>query len=108
VFRRILVPVCDNEKVNWRMLTNKEIHAMVKNPTITETIWLNKLRWFGRVQRMEENRISQRALYMNLETRLRYRPRNRWQHEVREEGRLVSGKGWGENGILPERNGGSS
>ena len=35
----------------------KEIYAMVKNPTIAETIRLNRLRWFGHVQRMEENRI---------------------------------------------------
>jgi len=31
VYRRILVPVYDNEKENWRMLTNKEIYAVVKN-----------------------------------------------------------------------------
>jgi len=32
---------------------------------------------------------------MNSETiRLRGRPRNRWQYEVREDGRLVGGKGW--------------
>jgi len=32
---------------------------------------------------------------MNLEaTRLRVRPRNSWQEEVREDGRLVGGKGW--------------
>jgi hypothetical protein len=31
---------------------------------------------------------------MNLETiRLRSRPRNRWQDEVREDGRIVGGKG---------------
>jgi len=31
---------------------------------------------------------------MNLEMRLTGRPRNRWQDEVREDGRLVGGKGW--------------
>jgi hypothetical protein len=44
---------------------------------------------------MEENRIPKNVLYMNLETkRLTCRPRNRWQDEIREDGRLVVGKGW--------------
>jgi hypothetical protein len=30
VSERILGPVYDNEKENWRILTNKEIYAMVK------------------------------------------------------------------------------
>jgi len=68
---------------------------MGKNPTTTETVRLNRLCWFGHVQRMEENGIPKIVLYMNLETtRLRGRPRNRWQDEVREDGRLVDGKGW--------------
>ena len=34
---------------------------------------------------------------MNLgTTRLRVRPRNRWQDEVREDGRIVVGEGWQE------------
>jgi hypothetical protein len=34
---------------------------------------------------------------MNLETtKLRGRPRSRWHEEVREDGRLVGGKGWKE------------
>ena len=46
---------------------------------------------------------------MNLEaTRLRGRSRNRWQDEVREDGRLVGGKGWKERGYITERNGRSS
>jgi hypothetical protein len=32
VYREILGPVYDKEKENWRILTNKEIHAMVKTP----------------------------------------------------------------------------
>jgi hypothetical protein len=43
---------------------------------------------------MEENRILKNALCMKLETkRLRGRPRNRCQDEVKEDGRLVGGKG---------------
>jgi hypothetical protein len=68
-----------------------------KKPTIKQTIRLNRLRWFGRVQRIEENRIPKRVLYMNLgTTRLRGRPRNRWQDEMREGGRTVGGEGWQE------------
>ena len=43
---------------------------------------------------MEENRIPKRILYMNLGTRLSERPRNGWQEEVREDGRIVGGEGW--------------
>jgi hypothetical protein len=46
---------------------------------------------------MEENRIPKRVLYMNLETRPRGRPRNRWQDEVKEDGRIVCGEEWKEN-----------
>jgi len=61
VYRKISGPVYDNEKENWRILTNKEIYAIVKEPTITETIRLNRLRWFGHLQRLEENRIPKRV-----------------------------------------------
>jgi len=30
VYRRILGPIYNNEKENWRILTNKEIYASVK------------------------------------------------------------------------------
>jgi hypothetical protein len=45
---------------------------------------------------------------MNLRTkRLGDRPRNRWQGEVRENGRIVGGEGWQEK-YITERNGRSS
>jgi len=95
VHRKILGPVYDNEKENWRKLTNKEICTRVKNPTKIETIRLYILRWFGHVQRMEENRIPKRVLYMNLgTTRLRSRPRKRWRDEARVDGRIVGGEEW--------------
>jgi hypothetical protein len=45
----------------WHVI---EIYAVVKKPTITETVKLNRLRWFGRVQRMEENGIPQEKSYV--------------------------------------------
>jgi hypothetical protein len=53
---------------------------------------------------MEGNRISKKVLCINLEaTRLRDRPRNRWQDEVRENGRLVGEKD-GRKGYITKRN----
>jgi hypothetical protein len=57
VYGRILGPVYGNENENWRILANKEIYEIVKEPTITETISLHRLCWFGHVQRTEENKI---------------------------------------------------
>jgi hypothetical protein len=96
VYRGILGPVYDKEKENWRTVTNEEIYAIAKKLTITETISLHRLCWFGHVQRMEENRILKSVPYgyTNLETRLRDTPINRWQDEVREDGRIMGGKGW--------------
>jgi hypothetical protein len=49
--------------------------------------------WSGR----KWNRIPIRVLYMNLgTTRLNGRPRNRWQDEMREDGRIVGAEGWQE------------
>jgi hypothetical protein len=55
VYRRILGSVYDSEKENLRILINKEIYASVKKPTIIDN--KVRLRCFGHVQRMEENRI---------------------------------------------------
>jgi len=71
---------------------------MLKKPTIIETTRLNRLCWFGHVQR-EQKKIEfpYGLIYMNLgATRLRGRPRNRWQNEVREDGRIVGGERWQE------------
>jgi hypothetical protein len=39
---------------------------------------------------------------------LRDRPTNRWEDEVREDGRIVVGEGWQEKVYKTERNGRSS
>ena len=54
MYRRILGPVFHKETEFWRILTNKEIYAMVKKTPIAETIRRNRLHWFGHVQRIKE------------------------------------------------------
>jgi hypothetical protein len=93
VHKRILGPVYNSEKEKWRILTNKDIYAIVKNPTITVTIRLHRLCSFGHTKIHTENTIPKTVLYMNLETtRFRGKPRNRWQDEVREDGRIAGGE----------------
>ena len=55
VYGRISGPVYGNGNENCRILTNKEIYAGVKKPTVIETVRLNRLRWFGHVQRRKWN-----------------------------------------------------
>jgi len=40
---------------------------MVKKSTITETLKLNRLRWFGHVQRMEDHRIPKKSIIYEFE-----------------------------------------
>jgi len=44
-------------KEKLKNVKQEGIYAIVKTPTKTETIRLNRLSWFVHVQRMEENRI---------------------------------------------------
>jgi hypothetical protein len=93
VYRRILGPVYDNEKENWRILSDKEIYAILEKTYHNRN---NKATQITLVWACTENGRKMefpRVLYMNLETtRPRGRPRNRWQDEVREDERMVGGE----------------
>jgi hypothetical protein len=76
------------------IINPKENYVMVKKTTMTEAVSLNRLHWFGHVHRMEEDKIPNKVFYMDLETtKLKGRPRNRCQDEVKEDGKLTAGKG---------------
>jgi hypothetical protein len=99
LYKRILGIVYGKERENWRILTNKELYAIFKNTTLTDTMSLPIIHWFVHIERMEEKRIPRRVLCLDLETR----PRNIWKYEVRADGRLVGGERWQEN-YITDRN----
>jgi hypothetical protein len=97
VHRRILGPVNDNEEENWRILTKKEIYAMVKNPHYNRDNNVKEITLVWACTENGKNRITKKVLGTNLEKkRLRGRPRNRLQDKVRENRKLVGAKGWQE------------
>jgi len=57
-YRRILGPVHENKKENWRIFANKQIYSLVIKPTITETIRLNRLRWFGKYREWKKTKFQ--------------------------------------------------
>jgi hypothetical protein len=60
---------CENPEVMKLKIQITKLDGLYWENRITSTkIRLNRLRWFGYVQRMEENRNPERILYMNLET----------------------------------------
>jgi hypothetical protein len=67
----------------------KTYHNRDNNVTYLTLVWTCK--------ENEENTIPKSVFYMNLEiTSPRGRPRNTWQDEVREVGRLAGGEEWQE------------
>jgi hypothetical protein len=98
VCRRILGPVYGNEKENWRIVTDTEIYVIVKKTYHNRDNKVTKIMLvWACTENVMETEFSNKVLYMNLETTsLRGRARNRWKHEVRENGRLLGGEGWQE------------
>jgi hypothetical protein len=60
VLRRIFGPKRDEVTGGWRKLHNEELHNLYSSPSITRMFKSRRMRWAGRVARMEKNacRIS--------------------------------------------------
>ena len=77
VLRTIFGPVYDQNR--WRRRFNHELMQLYRAPDIVRTTKVNRLRWLGHVQCMDNNRVPRKLLKTKPEgKRSAGRPKSRW------------------------------
>jgi hypothetical protein len=79
--RRIYGPV--QGKGQWRSRYNKEMYDLIKEPKLSITIRISRLRRAGHVRRMDEAELPKRIMYVTLTGQRKTGRQNaRWREEV--------------------------
>jgi hypothetical protein len=96
VYRRIFGPKRE-EDGSWRKLHNDELHDLYSSPNIVRVIKSRRMRWAGRVARMEKARGVYRVLVGRPEgKRPLVRHRRRWEDNIKMDLRDIGidGANW--------------
>ena len=81
ILRSIYGPVQDSND-EWRVRTNQEIEALMKEENIVRFIKSQRLAWYGHVNRMEDNKNKDIMKWNPIDRRSRGRPKTRWKDDV--------------------------
>jgi hypothetical protein len=93
VLRRIFSPKRDKVTGEWRKLHNEGLNDLYCSSNDIQVIKSRRMRWEGRVARMEERRDAYRVLVGRTEgKRLLGRPRHRWEDNIKMG---LQERGWG-------------
>ena len=93
VLRRIFGPV--NDSGVWRIRTNKNLADLYQEKDLTTLIRIQRIKWLGHVQRMEEGREPKQALDGRPGgRRSKGRPHSRWFDGVKNDLRKMGVRGW--------------
>ena len=96
VLRRIFGSRRDGVTGEWRKLHNEELNSLYSSPSIVRVIKSRRMRWAGRVARMEEGRGVHKVLVGKPEGKRPVgRPRRRWEDNIKMDLQEV-GKGCGD------------
>jgi hypothetical protein len=84
--RRILRRIIGHTKETqiWRVKTNEELDKLIKHKNIINYIKVQRLSWFGHVQRMPDTRTQ----------RSQGRPEYRWEHDIKQDICHMKFKNW--------------
>jgi len=88
ILRIIYGPLEKNEQ--WRIRYNHEIYQLFAEADLATTTRLQRLKWAGHLQRMEESRVVKRIFNQKLEgKRPVRRPRARWADKIQGDARSI-------------------
>ena len=72
--------VSTKENQTWRIKNNEELDRLIKHENIVNYIKVQRLSWFGNIQRMSEAKATNKIFKWNpLTMRPRGRPKYRWE-----------------------------
>jgi hypothetical protein len=94
ILRSIYGPVQDTNN-EWRVRTNQETEALIKEANIVRFIKSQRLAWYGHVNRMEDNKNVKALMKWNpTDRRSRGRPKTRWKDAVEVDLRAIKITNW--------------
>ena len=76
----------------WRIRTKEELYQLYKKKTLIITaIKSKRLRWFGHVERMPEDRVAKKVWQERQEG---HRKSGRWMDKIEKDLRMLGVKNW--------------
>jgi hypothetical protein len=85
VLKKIFGPTKERDGT-WRIKTNDELDKLIRHKNIINHIKAQRLRRFGHLHRMPEERIVQKVYkWKPMLIRPQGRPRNRWEDDIRND-----------------------
>jgi hypothetical protein len=95
ILRKIYGPVKDQE--NWRIRTDSELDTLTGGVNIVHYIKAQRLRWFGHIKRMEDDRMVKKLTnWKQFGKRPAERPKNRWIDGILKDMEVLKVKNWKE------------
>jgi hypothetical protein len=79
----------------WRVRTNQEIEALMKEENIVRFIKSRRITWYGHVNRMEHNKNIEAIMKWNpTDRRSRGRSKTKWKDDVEADLRAMKITNW--------------
>ena len=94
ILKRIFGPT-QKASGEWRLKTNEELEKAINNENIVRYIKYKRVSWWGHVERMTNERVTKTIYkWKPYATRLKGRPRVRWEDDVRNDLRKMGVTNW--------------